>query len=240
MDRLVDRLLLPLAVVLACGRPAAAQGPAAPQAPTDALFHAVAYVDVAPAQRSAMAAAARQYRDARRGDDGVVRIDVFEQIGWPGHFAIVETWRDQQALESHAAAPHVKTFQDATAAIRVSGYDQRPYKTLSVGPGGPSSGAEAVHIVAHVDAAPSAQGGKADAVTLLRRLAEASRKEPGNLRFDVLQHAMRGNHFTVVESWRDQGALDAHTAAAHTKQYRDQLQPISGSPLDERLYKAVQ
>jgi quinol monooxygenase YgiN len=71
-------------------------------------------------------------------------------------------------------------------------------------------------------------------------LAEASRQEHGCLRFDVLQHTLRANHFTVIEIWDNQKALDAHAAALHTKQYRDRLQPISGSPLDERVYKAVQ
>ena len=74
---------------------------------------------------------------------------------------------------------------------------------------------------------------------MLTRLAEASRKEQGCLRFDVLQHTMRANHFTVIEVWENQKALDAHAAAVHTKQYRDALQPMSGSPLDERVYKAV-
>jgi hypothetical protein len=34
--------------------------------------------------------------------------------------------------------------------------------------------------------------------------------------------------------------LDAHAAAAHTRQYRDELQPMTGSPLDERVYKVVE
>jgi len=72
------------------------------------------------------------------------------------------------------------------------------------------------------------------------RLAEASRNEKGNVRFDILQHAMRANHFTIVEAWQSQGALDAHAAASHTRQYRDTLQPMAGGPLDERLYKSVE
>jgi quinol monooxygenase YgiN len=51
---------------------------------------------------------------------------------------------------------------------------------------------------------------------------------------------MRANHFTVFEVWRDQSALDAHVAAAHTRAYRDTVQPISGSPVDERVYTAVE
>jgi len=55
-----------------------------------------------------------------------------------------------------------------------------------------------------------------------------------------LQHTTRANHFTVIETWENRKALDAHAAAQHTKLYRDRLQPMSGSPLDERLYKAVE
>jgi quinol monooxygenase YgiN len=91
-----------------------------------------------------------------------------------------------------------------------------------------------VIVIAHVDVAPNPQ-----VAVMLKDLAEASRKEPGNVRFDVVQHTMRANHFTVVEVWRDQKALDAHVAAPHTRQYRDTLQPMTGSPLDERVYKSI-
>ena len=69
---------------------------------------------------------------------------------------------------------------------------------------------------------------------------EGSIREPGNLRFDVVQHTMRANHYTVIEGWRNQQAFDAHVAAAHTRQYRDTLQPMTGSPLDERVYKGIE
>jgi quinol monooxygenase YgiN len=60
------------------------------------------------------------------------------------------------------------------------------------------------------------------------------------LRFDVVQHTMRANHFTVIETWESQKTHDAHAAAPHTKQYRHALQPMSGNPLDERVFKAVE
>jgi quinol monooxygenase YgiN len=40
----------------------------------------------------------------------------------------------------------------------------------------------------------------------LHKLPEASRKEEGNLRFDVLQHAMRAKHVTVIEEWQNRGS----------------------------------
>jgi quinol monooxygenase YgiN len=211
---------------------------AAPRAraqPADSAFHAVSYVEVMASASPGAIAALKRYRDANRTRDGFLRGEIFEQIGRPGHFAIVETWRDQPAFDAPGATAQHQ-LMDALAPIRVSDYDQRPYKTLTVGPA-PTAAANsraAVTVVSHVDVNQDPK-----VPLMLRRLAEASRRETGNLRFDVLQHTMRANHFTVVETWRDRQAFDAHVAAAHTKQYRDELQPMTGSPLDERVYRAV-
>ncbi len=200
---------------------------------TDVAFHAVSYVEAIASASSKAAAALKQYREASRTRDGFVRFDVFEQIGRPGHFVVVETWRDQAAFDARGTTAQ-KQLMDALAPFRVSDYDQRPYKTLTVGPTPRAASSRAISVVSHVDVN---QDPKVPA--MLRRLAETSRQEAGNLRFDVLQHTMRANHFTIVETWRDAQAFDAHVAAAHTKEYRDQVQPMTGSPLDERVYKAV-
>src|SRR5262249_39603531 len=47
------------------------------------------------------------------------------------------------------------------------------------------------------------------------------------------------NHFSVVEIWKNQGAYEAHITAAPTKNFRDQLTPMSGALYDERLYKVI-
>ena len=224
-------LLLILGVALV---PSGVGSQTPPDAPADSTYFAVSYVETTAASAAAGAAALKQYRDASRGHDGFVRAEFFEQLGRAGHFAIVETWRDQKAFDGRDAAVQ-KRLLAALDPIRVSGYDQRPYKTVTVGSGPPPAGRQIVYVVSHVDVAPNPQ-----VPVLLRQLADASRKEAGNLRFDVLQHTMRANHFTVIEAWRNQQALDAHVAAAHTKQYRDTLQPLTGSPLDERTFRAVE
>ncbi len=159
---------------------------------------------------------------------------MFEQLGRPGHFALFEVWRDQKAFDARDAGVQQR-LRDALQPMRVSDYDQRPYKAISVDDRrGGRPAASQVIVLSHVDVAPNPQ-----VAVILKDLAETSRKEAGNVRFDVVQHAMRANHFTVVEVWRDQKALDAHVAAAHTKHYRDTLQPMTGSPLDERVYKSI-
>jgi len=208
---------------------------ASAQAPADTIVHAVAYFETAPSARTTIESALRRYRDASLKESGFVRMDVLAQAGRPGLYTVVESWRDKAVFDAHGAAPSRTALREAFEAVRVSGYDERPYKTLSVAPSGDADVTGAVYVVSHVDIG----GQGTDAPTILRTLAEASRMEAGVLRFDVLQHAVRANHFTVVEVWRTMAARDAHAAAAHTKSYRDRLLPLTGSPIDERLFTSV-
>jgi quinol monooxygenase YgiN len=201
--------------------------------PTDTRVYAVAYVEAMASSSPKAIALLKQYREASAQHDGFVSIESFEQIGRPGHFAVFEVWRDQKAFDARDASA-LKRLRDALQPIRVSDYDQRPYKTISLDDRRGRVQASQVVVIAHVDVAPNPQ-----VAVMLKDLAETSRKEAGSVRMDVVQHMMRANHFTVVEVWRDQKALDAHVAAPHTRQYRDTLQPMTGSPLDERVYRAI-
>ena len=118
------RRLLPLLIgtVLLCA-----------QAPPDSTAYTVAYVDTALASRNLAIIAMRQYRDASRKDDGFGRIELFEQAGRPAHFCIIETWADNKDLDSHAQTANARDFRTRIDSMRLSDYDQRPYKTLSLG-----------------------------------------------------------------------------------------------------------
>jgi quinol monooxygenase YgiN len=205
------------------------------QAPTntDTAFYTVAYVDVMPSAKAPAVAAFKQYRDASSKEPGFVRFELFEQDGREGHLSLIETWANPGAYDTHSAGAASKEWRSKIDTIRLSDYDQRPYKTLSLGPT-PSSEPQ-ILVITHVDIG----GQGTNAAELLKRLAEASRKENGNIRFDVIQHTMRANHFTVIEGWRNRQAVSAHAAAPHTRQYRDGLAPIAGSPLDERIYQPL-
>lgn len=206
------------------------------QAPPVSTVYSVAYVDIVPASRTAAITAIKQYRDVSRNDGGFQRIEFFEQSGRPAHFCIIETWASNKDLDAHAASAHTKDFRTKIDSMRLSDYDQRPYKNLWLGNAHGDGSERSIFVITHVDIG----GQGTNAADLLRKLAEASRQEPGNLRFDVLQHAMRANHFTIIEEWQTAKAIEAHAAATHTKEYRNSLGPIAGSPLDERLYKVVQ
>jgi quinol monooxygenase YgiN len=227
---LITRILIGALLLMASL--AEAQPPSGP--PDTGNRFAVAYVETRPDAAAAGRVALEQYQSAVRRLPGCLAVEVFEQAGRRGRFAVLESWRDAATFDARDAAPK-RQLLEALRSIRVSDYDERPYKSLSVDARAAAQGAaSAAVVIAHVDVAPNTQ-----APDLLRRLAEQSRTEQGNAGFFVLQHLQRGNHFTVVEHWSSEAALDAHVAASHTRDYRDMLQPLTGSPLDERIYAPI-
>ena len=229
MERLLALLLVTLTMTLT----------AIPQDRIEALpataFHAVSYVEVVNSNfaHTAALAAFKRYQSAVKAQEGFVRFELFEQDGRPGHFVFIETWQDQPAFDKRSPVIQ-KQFVDDLQAIRISDLDRRPYKTLATAPSlRPTR--NTVYVITHVDASPAT-----GVAMMLQRLTESSRREEGNLRFDVLQHTQRANHFTVLEAWRDRKALDAHAAAPHTKQHRDEFAPMAGSPLDERVFQGLE
>ena len=153
-----------------------------PQAPADTTFYAVAYVDIAPASRPAAITVLKQYREASRNEPGFKRMEYFEQVGKPGHFSIIEAWATDKSFDAHSASQNSKDYRAKVDSMRLSDYDQRPYKTLTLSPGRNSAASGTMFVITHVDIG----GQGTNAADLLKRLADASRKEEGNLRFDVL------------------------------------------------------
>ena len=216
------------ALALATARPGFAE---------DAVpIYVVTYFDAAPTAAAETGALLRQYAEAARKEAGNLSLEMFEEIGRPNRFAILESWRDKPALEAHGAAPSTSAFSGKLKPLLISGTGARLLSAFSVAApaGQPSSGT--VYVLTHVDVPPPQ---KDQAIELQKALAAAARQDDGNLWFDVLQQSDRPNHFTLFEGWRDQKAFDASIMAAHTKEFRQKLNPLEGALYDERLYQAV-
>jgi len=99
-----------------------------------------------------------------------------------------------------------------------------------------AQGGKSVYVVTHVDVTPNFT---ADATKALREFAAESKKDPGVVRFEVLQQDSRANHYTVVEVWQTRQAFEAHSVSEHSKRFREKLQPMLGSPFDERLHEIL-
>jgi quinol monooxygenase YgiN len=226
-----------VSTLLTCAAAANAQAPAAPPAPPpDAPRTVVTYVDVVPSSESQALALLKAYRDATRKEEGNQSANIWQQEGPRGRFLVVEEWQNEPSRQKHRDSPHVKEFLDKLTPLRITAYDERVHTVYAVA-SPPNVPPDAVLVATHVDVVPN---GLPKARELLTAQVNVSRKDKGNIRFDVLQGA-RPNHFTVLEAWSDERAREAHISAAHSKGYREGLREtaIDGAPYDERLYRLV-
>jgi quinol monooxygenase YgiN len=94
-----------------------------------------------------------------------------------------------------------------------------------------------IYVVTHADLlGPNVPAGK----KLLQQYVADSRKDKGSIRIEVYEQVSRLNHHMIVEVWESQQAYDAHIASAHTVQFRHELDPMLGSPYDERLHHLLE
>ena len=220
---------------IALGVLAAAPGAHAQQPPgANPTTYIVAYVDATPAGRAQTATLLRQFAEASRKEAGAMRIEALQRIAPSNQFVILEVWKDQASLDAHAAA--TKQLHEKLTPYLISPVDERLCVASFGLPTAAPPARSALYVVTHVDVPGTF---REKTVPALQTLADVSRKEAGNLRFDVTHQKTRTNHFTVVEVWKDQKSGDTHEVAAHTKEFLTQLTPMTGALYDQRLYKAL-
>jgi quinol monooxygenase YgiN len=194
------------------------------------------YVEVMPDAVAPGIALLKQYRDANLKEDGNLRTDALAEIERPNRFVVVEAWRDKAALDAHGQSAATLKFRDKLKPIADAPDDERITNALYVTQGKNERQSGAIYVVTHVDVIPA---GKDDCMAALKAMSADTAADPGNISYEVLQQANRGNHFTVIEAWTNRKALDGHAMAAHTRAFREKLKPIAGALYDERLYKAL-
>ncbi len=70
---------------------------------------------------------------------------------------------------------------------------------------------------------------------LLKMMVTPSKAEDGCLFYEISQLKEKRNEFLVVESWRDEKALDGHKASAHYAEYKSKFEPYCASKYSNEL-----
>jgi quinol monooxygenase YgiN len=216
--------------------PLVAESPARAQEAANPTVYVVSYIDAAIASKGQVATLLQRLADASRKETGVIRFEVLQRTAPSSQFLILEVWKDQEVLDRHAASAHSKQIRSELAPLLIAPVDDRLCVATSTAPLPAMHDSAAVLVVTHVDVGPP---NREKAAIGLEALAESSRKESGNLRFDVVHQKARTNHFTVIEVWKDQESDDAHEVAVHTKEFRATLAPLAGALYDQRWYKSL-
>lgn len=69
--------------------------------------------------------------------------------------------------------------------------------------------------------------------------AQASIREPGIARFDVIQQSDQPTRFILIEVYRSPEAPSAHKETAHYAQWRDTVAPMMASPRTSTKFSNV-
>ncbi|WP_226659235.1 putative quinol monooxygenase [Pseudalkalibacillus hwajinpoensis] len=77
------------------------------------------------------------------------------------------------------------------------------------------------------------KGQEEDVLRVLQEVLRGSRKEEGNIQYDVHQ-SIEDTTFVIYEVWKDQQAIETHIHSEHYEKYRQDI----GSLIDSReVYK---
>ncbi|WP_322031255.1 putative quinol monooxygenase [Paraburkholderia sp. J76] len=79
----------------------------------------------------------------------------------------------------------------------------------------------------------------AEVEALMRDMVSHTRKEPGNLRYDLLRRADGAPGFSLYEMYVDEAAVQAHRESAHFVAYRAKIAAWVTEPPEVRLLTGV-
>ena len=198
-------------------------------------LYAVAYIEVLPGKEKQARRLITDYMAEARRAAGSLAIHALVRSGYPNQFALLEQWQTQKAREEYISTQAAQQFRAALAKIEDAGVDERVQGPLYVESEKPAT-LPPIIVMTHLDVIPTAlEQGR----TRIKQLVESNRHQNSNLRFDVLVQTNRQNHMTLIEGWKSQRDKDAESAARDTVSFRHDLQPMSGSPYDERTYRPL-
>ncbi|GHT69407.1 hypothetical protein AGMMS50239_36120 [Bacteroidia bacterium] len=60
---------------------------------------------------------------------------------------------------------------------------------------------------------------KAEILKAVKTVVDATRKEPGNIFYDVFEDVKDPLKLTFIETWKSQSAIDSHNNSAHFKAF---------------------
>lgn len=193
------------------------------------------YVSVEPGQDRAAAAILRSYAADTRRDAAATRVLVLAEIGRPGQFVLLESWRDEPAWNAHVAGKVRQALAGQLQALLIAPFDERVGLPMQAEVTLPYS-REAVHVVLHVDVLSPGVDTIQEA---LREAARTAALVPGVIAYESAPQFNKRNHFTVHQVFASRAAYSAYVASAGAKEFRARFHQIKGAVYDDRLYQLL-
>jgi len=65
---------------------------------------------------------------------------------------------------------------------------------------------------------------KQEIVTSIQSLVEVTRKEEGNISYDLNENVENKNELVILETWKSQDAIDFHNSTAHFEKFKKDIE----------------
>lgn len=62
-----------------------------------------------------------------------------------------------------------------------------------------------------------------EVLVALQNVVNATRKEEGNISYDLHQNVAHPLNYTLIEVWKSQEAIDIHNASAHFEEFKNAI-----------------
>ena len=221
--------LISLIAMTACNNKKNTKAPAAGEQAVEFIRLNVPLV-VESAKVEAAAALAGNLVAASQSDAGMIEYDLFKSETRPGWMLIYETWKDQPSLDAHSAAPH---FTSLVPQIQSQG-KMTIEQFLQVE--NPDKAGKGIRINCHFTAKDEAA--RAEVIAKAKELVAATlANDAGVIEYDILTSTTRPLELMIYETWKDQAALDAHSASDHFKRLVPALGALCSSVKAETFYR---
>jgi len=97
---------------------------------SEPVLHVVAHIRAKEESVAEVRAAVESFIAPTRAEDGCLRYDLLLNEDDPTEFVFVEEWRDEAALEVHAATPHILAGRERMAGRLAAPVAVRKYRQI--------------------------------------------------------------------------------------------------------------
>lgn len=70
----------------------------------------------------------------------------------------------------------------------------------------------------------------------VKTLIEASRRESGNMQYDLMKDTETESAYMMIEVWKNQEAVEKHNTSEHYVQFGQKAQSFMAAPTDVKIF----
>jgi (4S)-4-hydroxy-5-phosphonooxypentane-2,3-dione isomerase len=207
------------------------------------MYVTLVHIQVKPEGVAGFLESIRVNHELSTREPGNVRFDILRSVDDPARFLTYMAYRDEASARAHTSTSHLLAFRREVDDWMVVPRENVRYNGLfPVDPQPDSDAFVAARTgpmfvtMVHVHVKPDRV---ADFIERIRPNHEGSVREPGNLRFDILQSRDDPTRFVAYEAYADEAAARAHKETAHYQTWRDAVVDWMAEPRQGARYDGL-